>query len=121
MESSNRRLEKEAVPGAWTENQTIYFVNDDPQLKVAVTTASNCSISNTPYAPDDDYSFTVTLSEAGDNLQIILYQTVSTVLSSSTSNYYYHSTDGGKTWSERAYIDNSDPNLSYKVIAKISG
>ena len=97
------RLEASAVANTWMENFDILFVppatpGQPLAAPVRVTSATNLTLMNTPYAADQYFSYEAGLYE-GDGLVVKVIQKEDAETVKITEQHYW-STDGGATWSE---------------------
>lgn len=123
------KLEAVPIPGEWTENVAICFVgidsrSDSAEFRIEVARATAGMDMNTPYAADDSYSFTATLSELNGGLLVSITQTKSTAGALSNSeNRFLLSSDGGRSWKNISADELKlfSQGLPPKLLSRVSG
>src|SRR5262249_37655086 len=107
---SSRRLEVDSQSG----DVVIYFVDetaDAPEASIIRTEVARVisgTVSNMPYAPDENYSFDADLYESSDHLVVSITQKMESITDSSETTHRFLSKDNGSSWSKRPTDDSVD-------------
>jgi TPR repeat protein len=97
-----RTLATRPNPDNWADNQTLLFRDAVEEVETVVCGVGTGSISNQPYAPDDDFSFSAALHAAGDGLFVRVVKVRTALDDRDETVYWYESRTGGRSWELRA-------------------
>jgi hypothetical protein len=90
--------------GNYFPEQTLYFVDPERGLERPLCDVSNCVMSNTPYAPDENYFYSSRLYEEAGALWVEVLQSQVTSqagASPTVTRTVLRSADRGATWEKQ--------------------
>jgi hypothetical protein len=85
------------------ENVSLWFVDETRRIESCLCDVSNLVMSNTPYAPDEVYSYRAHLCQLSMSLCVCVTQErhiISDAERAERTVAYYASTDGGASWTQ---------------------
>ncbi len=91
------------------KNLSLWFVDEARGVETYLCDVSNMVLSNTPYAPDEFYSYAASLHQVQGRLYVRVVQGKSVVDVSEREVMCYVSVDSGITWTGTAALATLGP------------